>query len=840
MPPPPSVPPSAEVNALVELYQSTEGENWRNSSGWLSGSPCADEWRGIVCCPATHPTLRSLDPRECVDDNGDPPPQPMIRGAAWPDGCASNSSTGLAAYDREYCRVAAVVLPSNGLRGVLPASLSLLELQAVDVGGNALEGEVPSWVLAVTSEVRLDENDFSYDASSETLRALFSRCRTDASLVCEGFPPQSCAAFDGSLEVKLDDATRCVSCDDGPLWPVLSMFLLLLLFVGGLAGYLWLIARHPAALKQWVTTLSLLIAHMQTVSTLTTLRLEWPSSVRDATRYTTFMASFLDLGVARPECVLGSVYYGFQLVRGLAVLLLLLGVSLLQGLLKLACGREMAGGPPRAWQAVDRLELAESIVFQVQWQMMWRVIFELLDAGALASGDATARAAAATALLLLFFQAFFLLKYLLNVRALVTGESCGPFARLPQPRLQTRLAYLTRRFASHAPYWQFVIWARQWLLILDGWMTRSLVMRVHIDDSADVYAMGNSTNFTNITMGEIDGSSDDGSIDASSSSSSSSSNTNTNTSNSSVVANGTDIGGGYDVDLHDDRDVILAHTMVAVLCLLVAAALHVRVQPFEYRMQNVLETCLFGSDVLLVLVATAYSVTDPRHVGGRACLEALLVLIVVGTFVMTYAFLAAYRRDMQRAQLGSAPAASAAGRAGGGGDKGLGLGVTGEPERRMDGGHGPFTEQEFLDYYGEEEGLRRWAAAAPDGAPPSTTAPDDGVATSLPIWKAAARLFERISSRGASSRASLASWRQSMKVKSLRLSQHPRHSERSDNSWGEASESSCRTPRRDEQSLGGGAMTPRANWQFAGVEPSRSSAAASHHGKRPSLVTNQL
>ena len=34
-------------------------------------------------------------------------------------------------------------------------------------------------------------------------------------------------------------------------------------YESSLIGYLRLIARHPAALKRWVTTLSLLIAHMQ-------------------------------------------------------------------------------------------------------------------------------------------------------------------------------------------------------------------------------------------------------------------------------------------------------------------------------------------------------------------------------------------------------------------------------------------------------------------------------------------------------------------------------------------------------------------------------------------------
>ena len=46
-------------------------------------------------------------------------------------------------------------------------------------------------------------------------------------------------------------------------------------------------------------------------------------------------------------------------------------------------------------------------------------------------------------------------------------------------------------------------------------------------------------------------------------------------------------------------------------------------------------------------------------------------------------------------------------------------------ERRMDGGDGPFTKQEFLDYYawyyGEEVALTRWAAAASVGPPQQTT-----------------------------------------------------------------------------------------------------------------------
>ena len=36
-------------------------------------------------------------------------------------------------------------------------------------------------------------------------------------------------------------------------------------------------------------------------------------------------------------------------------------------------------------------------------------------------------------------------------------------------------------------------------------------------------------------------------------------------------------------------------------------------------------------------------------------------------------------------------------------------------ERRMDGADGPFTRREFIEYYGQAEGLAAWRAAAPSG-----------------------------------------------------------------------------------------------------------------------------
>ena len=41
--------PQAERDALVALYDSTDGDHWTNHSNWLVGDPCDNSWYGIVC-----------------------------------------------------------------------------------------------------------------------------------------------------------------------------------------------------------------------------------------------------------------------------------------------------------------------------------------------------------------------------------------------------------------------------------------------------------------------------------------------------------------------------------------------------------------------------------------------------------------------------------------------------------------------------------------------------------------------------------------------------------------------------------------------------------------------
>ena len=38
-----------ERDALMALYDSTDGANWTNNSGWGAGNPCDSAWFGVTC-----------------------------------------------------------------------------------------------------------------------------------------------------------------------------------------------------------------------------------------------------------------------------------------------------------------------------------------------------------------------------------------------------------------------------------------------------------------------------------------------------------------------------------------------------------------------------------------------------------------------------------------------------------------------------------------------------------------------------------------------------------------------------------------------------------------------
>ena len=146
--------------ALVALYNATDGENWNQSDNWLSDAPLG-EWKGVL-----------TDDRRVVvlylGDNGltgEIPPElgslsnltalyldtNALSGEIPPELGSLSNLTDLSIYH-------------NALSGAIPAELgSLSNLAELDLRNNALSGAIPAELgsLSNLTNLRLLSNDLS-------------------------------------------------------------------------------------------------------------------------------------------------------------------------------------------------------------------------------------------------------------------------------------------------------------------------------------------------------------------------------------------------------------------------------------------------------------------------------------------------------------------------------------------------------------------------------------------------------------------------------------------------------------------------------------------------------
>ena len=41
--------PQSQIDALTDLYNSTNGPSWTTQTNWLEGDPCSNQWFGVTC-----------------------------------------------------------------------------------------------------------------------------------------------------------------------------------------------------------------------------------------------------------------------------------------------------------------------------------------------------------------------------------------------------------------------------------------------------------------------------------------------------------------------------------------------------------------------------------------------------------------------------------------------------------------------------------------------------------------------------------------------------------------------------------------------------------------------
>lgn len=122
--------PQVQVDALVAIYQNTDGPGWTLSTNWLNNGPsydpCNDNWYGVTCDGSSN--VVGLD----LKDN-------KLKGTIPPE-------IGNLAY------LTTLSFWNNQLSGSIPSQLgNLIALTTLDLGSNLLTGTIPSQLGLLTA-----------------------------------------------------------------------------------------------------------------------------------------------------------------------------------------------------------------------------------------------------------------------------------------------------------------------------------------------------------------------------------------------------------------------------------------------------------------------------------------------------------------------------------------------------------------------------------------------------------------------------------------------------------------------------------------------------------------
>jgi Leucine-rich repeat (LRR) protein len=134
--------PQAECEALVALYNSTDGPNWINNFGWLvTNTPCTTPWSGVVC---TSGRVRLLDLSQNQLSGGIPTELVNLSDLHYFYLASNQLSGDIPPVLGQMSSLRAISLSNNQLTGSIPPELSdLSNLESLSLSGNQLSGDIP-------------------------------------------------------------------------------------------------------------------------------------------------------------------------------------------------------------------------------------------------------------------------------------------------------------------------------------------------------------------------------------------------------------------------------------------------------------------------------------------------------------------------------------------------------------------------------------------------------------------------------------------------------------------------------------------------------------------------
>jgi len=158
-----------DYEALMELYDSTDGENWDNNDGWKEGKagtacdPCDFDGRPWAFIECENNRVTALD---IPENNLSGPLVDLDLPRLLSLKINNNTfSQGLPNFSM-LRKLETLEITNSNLTGSIPSFENLVELRSLNLQGNLLEGEIPKFDFFAINIIQLDNNRLSSGISN--------------------------------------------------------------------------------------------------------------------------------------------------------------------------------------------------------------------------------------------------------------------------------------------------------------------------------------------------------------------------------------------------------------------------------------------------------------------------------------------------------------------------------------------------------------------------------------------------------------------------------------------------------------------------------------------------